>query len=87
MAVAITFALVGVGLLFSLFRLILGPSVSDRIIGVDTMNIIIIALIALLALFFNNGMFLDIATAYGILAFVETIVLARYLEGKDHADI
>jgi multicomponent Na+:H+ antiporter subunit F len=78
----VVFGLTGVGLLFTTLRFIIGPSLSDRVVSLDTFNMIIIGLIVLLALFFENALFIDIALVYGLLAFLETIVFARYLEAK-----
>jgi len=78
----IVFSLIGIGVLFAIVRLVKGPSIADRIIALDTVNVIIVGIIALLAVLLENGMYLDIAIAYGILAFLESIVFARYLEGK-----
>lgn len=79
---AIVFSLVGLGLLLAMIRLIKGPTVADRSVALDTFNIIVIGVIALLAHLFDNSLYLDIAIVYAILAFLETIVFARYLEGK-----
>lgn len=81
----IVFSLVGLGLLFAVVRLFIGPSTADRVVSLDTFNIIVIGVIALLAYQFENSLYLDIAIVYGILAFIETIVFARYLEGQ-HGD-
>lgn len=78
----VVFSLVGIGLLLTVTRLIKGPTVADRAVSLDTFNVIVIGTIALLAFLFENGLYLDIAIVYGILAFLETIVFARYLEGK-----
>lgn len=78
----IVFSLVGLGLLFAFIRLLVGPTPADRVVSLDTFNVIIIGVIALLAFTFDNELYLDIAIVYGILAFLETIVFARYLEGK-----
>lgn len=75
-------SLIGIGICLSLIRLIKGPSVMDRVISVDTINMMIVGLIAVLAIVLENGMYLDIAIVYGILAFLETIILAKYMEGK-----
>ncbi len=80
--IVIVLSLIGVGILFSIIRLIKGPSVMDRVVSVDTINIMVVGLIAVLAIVFENGLYLDIAIVYGILAFLETIVLAKYMEGK-----
>lgn len=81
----IVFSLIGLGVLFAIARLLIGPTIADRVVSLDTFNIIIIGVIALLANQFKNSLYLDIAIVYGILAFIETIVFARYLEGQ-HGD-
>jgi multicomponent Na+:H+ antiporter subunit F len=78
----IVFSLIGVGVLFAFLRLLLGPTAFDRAVGLDTLNIIITALIVFLAFIFESSLYLDIALAYGILAFLETVVFARFLEGR-----
>lgn len=79
----IVFGMVGTGMVFALIRFIKGPSIADRVVSLDTFNIITIGLIGLLAMYFNNSLFLDIAIIYAILAFMETITFSRYVEGKN----
>ncbi len=81
----LVFSLVGLGVLFAMIRLLIGPTPADRVVALDTFNIIVIGVIALLAYQFKNSLYLDIAIVYAILAFIETIVFARYLEGN-HGD-
>ncbi|QTA38052.1 cation:proton antiporter [Thermosipho ferrireducens] len=78
----IYFGLVGFGVLFSFLRILIGPSSADRVAALDTLNIMLTGSIVFLALVFRNGLYLDIALVYGLLSFVETVVIARYLEGK-----
>ena len=78
----IVFSLIGVGVLFALLRMLIGPTAFDRAVGLDTLNIIITALIVFLTFVFKNSLYLDIALAYGILSFLETVVFARFLEGR-----
>ncbi len=82
----IVFSLLGVGLLFTLVRFVKGPSLSDKVVSLDTFNMIVIGVIALLALLFENNLYLDIVIIYSILAFLETVVFARYVEGKKDAN-
>jgi multicomponent Na+:H+ antiporter subunit F len=78
----IVFSLVGIGVLFALIRLIAGPTAFDRVVGLDTLNIIITAVVVLLALVLKSELYLDIAIAYAVLSFLETILFARFLEGR-----
>ena len=57
----IVFGLVGTGMLFAVIRLIVGPTPADRVVSLDTLNVIVIGVIGLLALTFNNSLYLDIA--------------------------
>ncbi len=75
-------ALIGLGVLLSVYRLVKGPSTMDRVVSIDTINMMIVGLIAVLALVFKNGLYLDIAIVYGVLAFLETVIISRYMEGK-----
>ena len=76
----IVFSLVGIGVLFALIRLLIGPTSFDRVVGLDTLNIIITAVVVLLALVLDSELYLDIAIVYAILSFLETILFARFLE-------
>jgi multicomponent Na+:H+ antiporter subunit F len=82
----IVFSLLGIGLLFTMIRFIIGPSLSDKVVSLDTFNMIIIGIIAMLALIFQSDLYLDITIIYSILAFLETVVFARYVEGKKDAN-
>jgi multicomponent Na+:H+ antiporter subunit F len=74
------FTLVGIGILFSLYRLIKGPNHFDRVVSLDVINVTIIGVLVVIALIAENEMFIDVAIAYGILGFLETIVFAKFLE-------
>lgn len=68
-------------MLYHVFR---GPSVYDRLNG---LNIIGVDTILLLVLFgYLDGrpdMFVDISIAYAILGFISLVVLAKFLGGKE----
>jgi multicomponent Na+:H+ antiporter subunit F len=78
----IVFSLIGIGVFFSILRMIIGPEVTDRIVSLDTLNVMITGVIVLLSQIFKNEIYLDIAIVYGVLSFLETVVISRYLEAK-----
>ena len=82
----IVFSLIGLGLLLTIIRFILGPKLSDRVVALDTFNMIVIGVIALMAWLLESALYLDIAIIYSVLAFLETIVFARYLEAKSNGN-
>ena len=67
-------------MLLSLYRFFKGPSLVDRVIAFDIMNIISISLIALITLFSGRTIYIDVALIYGLLSFLGVIIIARYLE-------
>ena len=71
-----------VAVLLGLLRLIIGPAAPDRIVAADTLAMITTVTLSGFALWFENGIYLDIALIYGTLAFVGTIALARAIEGN-----
>lgn len=79
----IFFLLVALGIIFALVRMILGKTPFDRVLGIDVINIIITGLLVVIAGILENSLYLDIAIVFAILAFLETVVFARYLEGKE----
>lgn len=82
MSLTLIVALIGLGVLLSVYRLVKGPSTMDRVVSIDTINMMIVGLIAVLALVFKSSLYLDIAIVYGVLAFLETVIISRYMEGK-----
>ncbi|MDA3846038.1 MAG: monovalent cation/H+ antiporter complex subunit F [Vallitaleaceae bacterium] len=82
MMIYVIFGFVAIGMIFSFVRLLKGPSALDRVVSLDTMNVIITGTIVLLAMLFENVLYLDIAIVYGVLAFLETIIIAKYMEAK-----
>ena len=80
--IALFFVLIGIGVILSFIRVIIGPTSSDRVAALDTMNVMLTGLIVVLAYIFNRSIYLDIALVYALLSFLETIVISRYLEGR-----
>ncbi|WP_010479583.1 cation:proton antiporter [Thermococcus zilligii] len=65
----------------SVLRVILGPSVPDRVVGVDTLNTIVVAAMILLGAAYDREIYIDIAIVYALLSYVGTLAIARYLQG------
>lgn len=76
----IFFALVGLGIIFSTYRLIKGESHFDRVVSLDVINVCIIGVLVTIALMTKNELYVDVAIVYSILGFLETIVFAKFLE-------
>jgi multicomponent Na+:H+ antiporter subunit F len=73
-------ALVLLGVVFAVIRLVVGQTVIDRIAAVDMLTVISISMIALYAHASGRFIYLDVALVYGVLSFLGVIAVARYLE-------
>ena len=74
------FVLIFLAIVFGIIRLVIGPATVDRVVAVDLLTIIAIAVIALLAHVANRYIYLDVALVYGLLSFLGVLAVARYLE-------
>jgi len=57
-----------------------GPKSADRIIALDLLSVLVVAFVALFAIYTGNVAFLDVAIAYALVAFLGTVAFARYLQ-------
>lgn len=79
--------LVLIGMFLILYRVIAGPTLLDRILGVNVIGTKTIVLLALIGFLSERpDMFLDIAVAYALINFIATIAVLRYLEGLARRD-
>lgn len=70
--------LVAMGL--ALLRVLLGPTVWDRILAVNSFGTKTVLLIALAGAVAGRADYLDIALLYALINFVATVALMRYVE-------
>lgn len=62
-----------------LYRVIKGPTIADRMVGIDIMGILVVGIAAIIALQTDRMFILDIGIAWIILSFIGTLTLAKYL--------
>ena len=67
--------------LLCLLRAILGPKLADRIMAVNMMGTMTIAIIALLSVYLGENSILDICLLYAAASFVSVIVLTKIYIG------
>jgi multicomponent Na+:H+ antiporter subunit F len=63
-------------------RLVLGPTAPDRAIALDTVNTLVIAAMILFGVIYQEVIFVDVAIVYGLLSFVSTLYIAKYIGGE-----
>ena len=67
----------------SLIRVAIGPTVEDRMIGLNLLLPQVSAILVLVATRVDRAVYLDVALVYAILSFIGILALARYLERED----
>lgn len=75
--VLVVLAALGFGL-----RLLVGPSLTDRVVGIDGLLLTGVAAIVLRAMDTGEGAFLPVALVVTLVSFVSTAVVARFIEGR-----
>ena len=78
-AVVVVPAMVWVTLLLVAGGLVRARDVQQRVVALDLLAVVAVALLALLSYFWDVGYYLDAAVALSLLWFVATVAAARYL--------
>ena len=78
----VCFAGLGLAAVLVLVRLVLGPSVPDRIMALDVLVQIIVVGIAVAAAVTRDGTYLSVLVAVSLLAFVGTVTVGRFIERR-----
>lgn len=74
-------------ILATLVRAILGPRFTDRIIAVNVINTMVVAVLAVLSVRLDETFLVDVALVYALLSFLTVVVVARMvLSGKRRQD-
>ena len=67
---------------FCLYRIVRGPTIPDRMVGIDIFGILVVGICAIVAVLTDRMFVIDIGIAWIILSFIGTITLAKYLGGR-----
>lgn len=79
MWIAAAIALV-IFVIVALIRLVLGPTIPDRLVALDTINTMVIVTMVILGAAFKEVFLIDVAIVYALLSFVTTLFIAKYIE-------
>ncbi len=77
--IPIAYAFMGVALLLTLWRLLVGPDLPDRIMALDTLYINTVALLVLLGVDQNSTVYFEAALLIALIGFIGTVALCRYV--------
>jgi multicomponent K+:H+ antiporter subunit F len=82
-AVYIAFGLVSAALVLAFWRLLLGPTIPDRILALDTLYVDTVALLVLLGIHLRSNLYFEAALLIAMIGFVGTVALSKFLTRGD----
>lgn len=69
--------------LIAIIRIVKGPTAPDRVVGLDTVNTIVIVTMVVFGMVEGSVIYIDVAIVYALLSFISTLFIAKYLEGGE----
>jgi len=79
LAVTISLAILTLSFVLTIVRIVIGPTLPDRILALDMLVTIGIGYIAIIAIKTGYSLYLDIAIALGLVGFLATVAFARFV--------
>lgn len=72
------FVVVAAAMLLTLYRLVRGPSLPDRIVALDTLYINAVALLMLVGIHLDSSVFFEAALLIAMMGFAGTVALCKH---------
>ncbi|MFZ3155742.1 K+/H+ antiporter subunit F [Pseudomonas sp.] len=72
-------AIIGLALVLTMARLIIGPDLPDRILALDTLYINAIAILVLFGIWLGTDLYFEAALLIAVMGFIGTVAVAKYL--------
>ncbi len=76
----VIFGVLILGMVLTFIRLLKGPSLPDRVVALDLMAIFAVGMISAHAVRSDQSIYLDVALALALIAFLGTIAFAFHIE-------
>ncbi|EDQ33734.1 Multisubunit Na+/H+ antiporter, MnhF subunit [Hoeflea phototrophica DFL-43] len=88
-SVTLALAILSLSFFVTIYRIIKGPTLPDRILGLDMLVGIAIGFIAVVGIKTGYALYIDVAIALGLVGFLATVAFARFVlsRGKTEDDI
>ena len=89
LAVNLSLLVLSVAFLVTVGRVVVGPTLPDRVLALDALVSIAIGFIAVIGIRTGFALYVDIAIALGLVGFLATVALARFtlVRGKTEEDV
>lgn len=79
LATTISLGILTLAFILTVLRIVLGPSLPDRVLALDMLVSIGIGFIAVIAVKTGFSLYLDIAISLGLVGFLATVAFARFI--------
>ena len=66
-------------ILIAVWRVWRGENVIDRLIGVELVSTLFLAVLVIISLIYRDSIYIDVALALAALGFISTIALSKYI--------
>jgi multicomponent Na+:H+ antiporter subunit F len=76
----VTFSALMLGLVMAFCRLLIGPSLADRVVALDLVSALAIGVVAFLAIVTDDPLLLNVVAVVALTSFLGTIAFAYYIE-------
>ena len=78
-AAMVSLAILSLAFLLTVFRVVIGPTLPDRVLALDMLAALAIGFIAVIAIKTGFILYIDIAIALGLVGFLATVAFARFI--------
>ena len=82
-SIAIGLTMIVAAMFLNLWRLTVGPELTDRILALDTFYINAIALVMLIGIRLGNDIFFEAALLIAMMGFIGTVAFCKYITRGD----
>ena len=79
------FSMLSVALFLTFFRLVRGPSLTDRVVALDLIAVITVGFVAVYAIDTGQRIFLDVAIVVALITFLGTVAFAQDVERRSRS--
>lgn len=72
-------SLLGIAMLCTVWRMIVGPRAQDRVLALDAFYVVAMLILLTFGMKTNTSLYFEVALIIGMLGFVSTVALAKFL--------
>lgn len=85
-AIALAYVALAAALAITFARLLRGPTLLDRVVALDLVAFLVVGLVGVAAIDTGERALIDVALTVALVAFIGSVVYARFLEQEGRRD-